>query len=473
MPIIKKIQNRFRSSKDETLKVPARFMRPRMILILIVLALSIFGCVMIYSAHSIVSMEQRQNPAVMGIAQFRYLLIGLVIAYGISRVDYHFFTSKPVILFGWFLVIGVLTFTILKGRSAKGATRWLQIGGITLQPSEFAKIYFIVLGTYCISFIQDSTKYKEQIRCGLAFVFVLIPLLLILKQPDKGGTAIIAGTLLIMLLYSGIVDFKGFGIASAIGAVAILVLSFSTEYSRQRIDALFHPMEHRFGISYQIVQGRIAFGSGGLFGVGIGQGGSKYSYLPEAHNDFILAVIGEECGLIGTLAVVAAFCIILYCAYDIAKNANDKKGMLVASGAGTILMLQFMLNAGGELGLIPLSGKPIPFLSYGGSSLLTSMALFGLIWSVSVHSKLPETEHDRLRGSMSVASANGSSTRRSQTNDFTVISGGADTRRSSRTDTRRSSRRESRTSSSRPSRRDTRAKNTNLNGRSNDRNKHR
>ena len=436
------------------MSVPARFMRTRLILIFTVLALSIFGCVMIYSARSIVLMEQRQDPALMGYAQFKHLIAGLIVAFALKHFNYQWLTKKIVIFTAWFCVSAILAYTIFKGSSAKGATRWLQIGSQVIQPSEFTKPFFVLLGVYCICFIQDCKKYTEFKRMGIAALLVILPTLLILGQPDKGGTAIIAGTLLIMIFLSGIIDAKLFFRIAFIGLAGLLLYSMHSDYSWQRIMVLFDPMAHRYGAAYQIIQGRIAFGSGGLIGVGIGEGGSKYSYLPEAHNDFILAVIGEECGFIGTVAIVFAFCVILYCAYDIAKNANDKKGMLIASGAGSMLMLQFLLNALGELGIIPLSGKPVPFLSYGGSSLITSYMLFGLMWCVSYHSRLPETKHDKMRRRMKVASNGAPKPRSKDTNDFTVISGGG-------SDFRRSTKK------------DTRPNNINLNSRSNDRNKRR
>ncbi len=151
-----------------------------------------------------------------------------------------------------------------------------------------------------------------------------------------------------------------------------------------------------------MIQSFRAFGSGGLFGTGIGMGAMKYSYLPEAHNDFILAVIGEECGLVGMVLVIALFALILWSGFRIARNAPDFFGSLLAAGSSMLIVFTFLLNLSGVIGAFPLSGKAVPFLSYGGTSMMASLLVVGTILSVSVHSRLPETVHDRRRRSLGV-----------------------------------------------------------------------
>ena len=185
----------------------------------------------------------------------------------------------------------------------------------------------------------------------------------------------------------------------ALGAAVFLFLSLRDDYSRARFLTMFDPWADPYGNGWQLIQGFYAFGSGGLLGVGVGFSRQKYSYLPMAHNDFIFAVVGEEWGFVGTIGVLAGFLAFLWAGLEIARHAPDFAGRLVAAGCTSIVVIQLFLNVFGVLGLFPLSGKPIPFLSYGGSSILASLMLVGLVMSVSLHSKLPETAHDGVRRS--------------------------------------------------------------------------
>jgi cell division protein FtsW len=175
--------------------------------------------------------------------------------------------------------------------------------------------------------------------------------------------------------------------------------------------AMFNVEATKQDLSYQLYQGFYAFGSGGLFGVGLGNSRQKYSYLPEAHNDFIFAVIGEELGLVGCLAVLAAFALLLWAGLKIAQNAPDRKARFIASGIAVLFTVQVLLNVMGVLGLFPLSGKAVPFLSYGGSSLITSVVMVGILLSISRSSHLPVTEADKRRSQMHVVGASGGAAR--------------------------------------------------------------
>ncbi|WP_417803050.1 FtsW/RodA/SpoVE family cell cycle protein, partial [Thermophilibacter provencensis] len=187
-----------------------------------------------------------------------------------------------------------------------------------------------------------------------------------------------------------------------LGVLGFLGLSLKDDYSRQRLLTMLNPESDPYGAGYQLLQGFYAFGSGGLFGVGIGFSKQKYSYLPMAHNDFIFAVIGEECGLVGTLGLLAGFALFAWAGFRIALHAPDLAGRLIAAGCTTLVVIQMLLNVVGVIGIFPLSGKPIPFVSYGGSSVIASLMLAGMVVSVSVHSRLPETAHDGARRSLRV-----------------------------------------------------------------------
>ena len=171
--------------------------------------------------------------------------------------------------------------------------------------------------------------------------------------------------------------------------------------------AMLDPWSDPYNNGYQLIQGFYAFGAGGLFGVGIGMSKQKYNYLPFAHNDFIFAVIGEECGVVGTVGMLAGFAVLLWAGYRIAINAPDLAGRLVAMGCSSILVIQMLLNVCGVIGIFPLSGKPIPFVSYGGSSIMSSIMIVGLIFSVSKESRMPLSEYDERRSAWSVTAAQG------------------------------------------------------------------
>jgi cell division protein FtsW len=213
---------------------------------------------------------------------------------------------------------------------------------------------------------------------------------------------IIAVTVLAMAYLAGMDRRWVFGLLG-LGALAFFLVSIKDDYSRQRLLTMFNPFADASGDGYQLVQGFYAFGSGGLFGLGLGNSRQKYSYLPEAHNDFIFAVIGEEFGFVGCVLVLAGFATVLYCGMRIAHDAPDLTGFLIASGCSVIVVCQVLLNVMGVLGIFPLSGKAIPFISYGSSSMIASLGLVGLIISVSRSSSLPETRYDRRRKSMRVA----------------------------------------------------------------------
>lgn len=382
--------------------VPERFMRPRLILIATVALLTAFGCLMIYSASSISSLTSDalgNDPAYYVKKQVLFILIGTALAFVVAKVDYHELTggrwSRP--MWALMVLVLVLVFTPVAGHSTYGASRWISVPLIgRLQPSEFAKIGIIWLAAgVCQQYFDDGTlDQREFIKQGI--LAAVVPAVLIIAQPDKGTTMVIGVALLAMLFFAGF-DRRALGVIAFVAFVGMVFLSFKDSYSLKRIQIMLDPFQDYYDDGYQLAQGQYAFGSGGLFGVGIGMSRMKYSYLPMAHNDFIFAVIGEECGLVGTLAVVAAFGVIAWQGMKIARCASDLSGRLIAVGCTTILVFQMLLNVCGVIGLFPLSGKPIPFLSYGGSSIMASLIIVGALVSVSVHSSLPETVHDRTR----------------------------------------------------------------------------
>lgn len=418
---------------QKSLGVPARFMEPRVQLCVVVAFLVLFGLVMVYSASSIEAMNELGRSTYYFERQLVLALVGTFFIWLEVRLGYHAICTTWFKAL-WAFMTGLLLLTAALGIAGGGAVRWISIFGFSFQPSEFAKIGIVVtFAILCQRYYEERSITLKQLLAYTA-LGVGLPLLLIIKQPDKGTTLIMVLTLFVMLSTTGL-KLKPMIPFFVIIMIAALVLALHDDYSRARVLTMLDPWRDRFGDGYQVTQGFIAFGNGGLFGRGIGQSMQKYSFLPEAHNDFIFAVVGEECGLVGTSLVVLAFIAIIWLSYKIARNAPDLSGKLIASGAASVLGIQFLVNVGGILGLSPMTGKPLPFLSYGGSSILSCLMLVGLILAVSEESVLPETVYDRARGRISLTTGGGSAqsgynegvpgTELGRRRGFTLLPGGA------------------------------------------------
>lgn len=380
--------------------VPARFMGPRLIIYVCTFALVAFGILMIYSASSITAMFDEDlgyDASFYVVRQLRTAFFGLLAAVFIAVVDYRKLVQRLIIPI-WIVTVGllVLVFTAAIGQGAYGAMRWIKIGGFSLQPSEFAKVTVILtLASLLSRYLEDRSLSGRGFIASLPMA-IGVPLVAIFLQPDKGTTVICALTLAVMAFVSGI-NRRFLSTALCVVAGIVLVFSIVDGYARDRILMAWNPWSDEWGAGYQLVQGQYAFSTGGLLGVGIGMSRQKYSYLPMAHNDFIFAIIGEELGLVGTLCVLAVFAALILAAFQVARHARDLMGRVIACGCASLIAIQLFVNIGGVLGIIPLSGKPVPFISYGGSSIISCLMLVGFVVSVSRHSTLPETVFDERR----------------------------------------------------------------------------
>lgn len=396
------------SSKDAV--TPGRIMAPRLIFAACALGLVFFGFLMIYSSSSIVGLTSKAydfDPTYFLVRQVAFAGVGLVVALVLAHVDYHVWSGTLLkVVWGVTLLSLVLVYTPIAGHDAYGASRWIGIGSFSLQPSEFAKITIILVGAHLANeyFARASLEPREALK--LFLIGVALPLALVLWQPDKGTTGVLVLTLCVMVYLAGVPGWS-IGAFAVLAVLAALVYSFKDEYSRARILTMLDPFRDEYGDGYQLVQGFYALGSGGLTGMGLGMSRQKYSYLPMAHNDFIFAVVGEELGFVGAVALLAAFCLLLWAGLKIAQNAPDLTGRLIAAGCTSLIIIQLLLNVSGVIGLFPLSGKPVPFVSYGGSSIISSLMLVGLVLSVSLRSKLPDTSYERRRAKMRIASGAG------------------------------------------------------------------
>jgi cell division protein FtsW len=350
----------------------------------VTVALLVYGLVMVYSASFV---ESFTDPNIQdGASIFRHQLklvgIGLVVFVIATAVDYRVWNTIAVWV-PWVLVIVLLVFTLVDGNSELGGQRWVDLLGVSFQPSEFAKIALILLVGMLLFKVQENNRRNQSFV--LMAIAVIIPIVLILRQPDL-GTALIALVGLVAVAWFGEFSMKPIAIAVALIALVVVGTILFTDFRMGRIDAWLNPWEYADAEGYQIVNSLYAFADGGLTGVDLGMSHQKYLYLPQPHNDFIFPIIGEEFGLIGTCVVVVLFVLFLYSAYRIAHNANDLYGRMIVGASASVIGFQAFLNMLCAVNLLPITGKPLPFFSAGGSSIIATLILVGLILNVSLRS---------------------------------------------------------------------------------------
>ena len=394
---------------------PALIMGPRLLFIFAVLALCILGMVMIYSASSITAYSDANfgnDSTYFFKKQVIWLAIGLAACLVCVFAPYRLWADTRVAwaLHGMSLLLLIAVAAGL-GSTQLGADRSISIAGFSIQPAEFAKITTLLfLASHLDRMREGSLEFWRGI--GICLVVLVITMLLIYKQPDLGTAMILfVGVLALMILYG----FPAWVILGAVGIVVLyfVAVSFLQPYHLDRITTFLDPWADAQDSGYQSVQGFLAFGSGGIFGTGLGLSRQKYNYLPYAYNDFIFAVIGEELGLIGAAGTLLLFALFIYAGLRISHMAPDQYAAVVSGSMTSMIGFQACLNMACVVGIAPVTGKALPFISYGGSSLLATMIMVGLILGVSRASRLDiasERRRDNLLvmdGGRSAASERG------------------------------------------------------------------
>jgi cell division protein FtsW len=348
------------------------------ILILVTLALVAFGVVMVYSATSASAAVGGANPNYYLERQVAYASLGIVLMVIAQRWDYRRLRllAPTLVVVSIVLLLAVLAI----GPAVNGARRWISVGPAVFQPSEFAKLSLAVWAAAYLSRRPAPRTLKELGRPvgALAGVYCL----LLIVEPDLGTAIALMLMLAAVLLVAGTpvgVLGPAIGLAGALGTVAIWL----EPYRRARFFAFLHPWHDAQGTGFQIVQAMIGMGSGGIFGVGLGQGVQKIFYLPEAHTDMMLANIGEELGLLGVTAVIAAYMLFAYAGLRVALGCRDPFGKRLAVGLTVLVCGQALVNVAAVMGVAPLTGIPLPFLSYGGSSLVVLLASVGILLNIA------------------------------------------------------------------------------------------
>lgn len=297
-----------------------------------------------------------------------------------SRIPYRVY--RKLAIPGFLLTVGLLVAVDVFGITEGGATRWLRVPGLTsFQPSELAKVSVVFVLAYLF-----ERKYKLLTTFGHFIVPVLATVgvvgLLVMRQPDL-GTLIIIGAAAMAVIIASDAPMKFVLILAVVAVLAATALAFSEAYRSSRIDAFLDPYADPQGDGYQLIQGYYALGNGGLFGVGLGASRARWFYLPNANTDFIFAIIGEETGLIGGLTVIGLFVSLAVAGWLVARRAPDRFGRMVAAGIMVWLSFQALVNIGGVLGMIPITGIALPFVSYGSSALIVSMGAMGVLVNIA------------------------------------------------------------------------------------------
>jgi cell division protein FtsW len=359
---------------------------PDTVLFAAVAALVGIGLVMIFSASSATAYAEHHDTAFYVKRQFMWLLAGIGFAYGAYRIDYRKLKAfAPYILVGSILtLLAVLVPHV--GIVVNGARRWIGVSALSFQPSEFAKIALIV---YLGAMLSQRGERITSLWNGLfpLCVPVAIMAVLVLKEPDMGTASLLVMTAFAMFFAAGARLPHLFAIF--IATVPPVVLSIlASPYKRARIFAFIDPWKDPQNTGFHIVQSLLALGSGGIFGVGLGASRAKFFYLPEQYTDFIFSVLGEELGLFGALVVLGLFLLFAYRAVKIAIAAPDRFGFFLAIGCAALIVIQAFINIGVVTSSWPVTGVPLPFISFGGSSLIVNLVAVALIVNVGRHRRV-------------------------------------------------------------------------------------
>jgi cell division protein FtsW len=349
-------------------------------LFLCVLFLTGVGIVMIYSASSAIANDTYGNGYFFLRKQTLFSVLGGLVLFVASMVPYRIYRPLAYLMLALAAVFLALTQIPGYGHSAGGAARWIKVGGFTVQPSEFARLAMIIYLAYSLS--KKEARIREFSIGFLPHVLVMLMLgCLIMVQPDFGSVAILGLICWIMMFLAGVpMKFLAGSLLALLPLAGGIMISAS--YRVERLMSFLDPWKHQTDQGYQIVHSLMAFGSGGILGKGLGNGHQKLFYLPEPHTDFIFSVIGEELGLWGVLLLLTLFAVILWRGLIIAMNTEDRFGSLLAAGLTLSIGVQVTINMGVAMGLLPTKGLTLPFLSYGGSSLLINMLAVGIILNI-------------------------------------------------------------------------------------------
>jgi len=351
-------------------------------LFILVILVSICGIVMISSATSNFTNSRRYITT-----QSLSIIIGLVLMFITICIDYRNIgrAYKFIYVFNFLLLAAVSLFGT--GKEQWGAQRWIQIGSIGIQPSEIVKIGFIITLAKFLDLIKDNVNQVKYLLATLAYIGV--PIVLVMAQPDL-GTALAFVFISIAMLYICGIDYR-YILAGVLSCAIFIPLAWQyllKEYQKNRLLVFINPDLDPMGAGYHVLQSKISVGSGGLFGKGLFKGAYAQNFVPEKHTDFIFTIIAEELGFIGSAIILLLLLVIVLRCISIAKSAKDYFGSYVCVGVASMIIFQIFVNIGMCIGIMPVTGIPLPFISYGGSSLITNFIAIGLVLNVRLRHKV-------------------------------------------------------------------------------------
>ncbi len=369
-------------------EVPRSFVStpPDTLLFAAVASLVAIGLVMIFSASSAQAYAETHDTAFYVKHQVIYLVVGLLLAVGVYHIDYRKLrAAAPYVLV--LSIIGLVAVLVPHvGVVVNGARRWIGAGAISLQPSEFAKVGIVVYLAAALSTRGDRITSLSKGLFPLC-VPVVLAAMLVLLEPDMGTASLVVFTAFAMFFAAGArVEHLLMIVFVTVPPVVLTILT--SPYKRARIFAFIDPWKDAQNTGFHIVQSLLALGSGGLMGVGLGESRAKFFYLPEQYTDFIFSILGEELGLAGTIAVIVLFIVFAYRSIRIAVAAPDRFGFFLASGCTAMIVIQAFVNIGVVTSSWPVTGVPLPFISFGGSSLIASLVAVALIMNVGRHRRV-------------------------------------------------------------------------------------
>jgi cell division protein FtsW len=363
------------------------FVTTRTAVLVLVLALCAVGLVMVLSASAYTSLVDYGSVWTIFIRQVLWMGLGGIAFYVAARMSYDRWRRVRVLLLLGTLALLLVVLVPSIGVSAGGSARWIGFGQLRIQPSELMKLALAVFGADLLARRADRVHETGAVVVPLLVVLGIAGVL-VLKQPDM-GTALVLACITLALLYAGGVPLKP--VLKVLVGVALLgvILGLAEPYRRQRLLSFLNPSAHAQGSGYQVVQSLTGLGSGRLFGLGLAGGREKWGLLPNAHTDFIFSVIGEQVGLIGALVVLGLFAALAWYGLKAASRAPDRFGALLAVAATCWITSQAVINIGAVIGLLPVTGIPLPFISFGGSSLVITMVAGGILVNVAAHETVP------------------------------------------------------------------------------------
>jgi cell division protein FtsW len=351
-------------------------------LVAVVLALTVFGLVMVLSASSVTSLHQLGGtPLLQFKRQLAWAVLGLAAFVVASRVDYHRLARLARPLLGLAVVLLVAVLVPGVGIEVRGSSRWLGLGPVVFQPAELAKVALVL---FCADLLARRRRHLQRPDVTVRPVMVVLAVLcgLLVAQP-KLGTTVILGVVALLMLFAAGVRVAHLVPWVVAGSVAVTGLALHAPYRRARLLSYLDPWADPLGNGLQVLQSQVGIASGGVLGVGLGAGRAKWGFLPDAHSDFIFSIVAEETGLLGAGALIALFLLLGVFGLRAALRAPDTLGLLLAAGITAWLLVQAFLNIGMTLGLVPVNGEPLPFVSAGGSSLVTALAAAGVLTNVA------------------------------------------------------------------------------------------